>query len=270
MESFALTGWQEALLYRFWSTGQFGGWDIWCSTWDSVLQQWGPAQNLGPTINTYAVDWTAKVSYSGQSLYYMSNGKGHIQGQALYVSRWNGSAWDAPTPLPDNINNTATEERPSLTGDENTMYFVRWNYYPRICVTQKSFDGSWSNPVELDTVINNGYATSGPNITPNGRILFFASLRLGGVGGAGTADIWMAERIIPVISGDLNLDSQLTIADVVLELYKVFLNQSYPAPSGAGDLNCDGRFTAADISVLLLKVFGSSHSARATDLVSLG
>ncbi len=70
--------------------------------------------------------------------------------------------------------------------------------------------------------------------------------------GFGGCDIWIARRLL---SGDLNLDSQLTIADVTLELYKVFLGQSYSAPAAAGDMNCDGRFTPADVSLLLLKVF---------------
>ncbi len=176
--------------------GSIGGWDIWSSTWDSVQQQWGLAQNLGPVINSSAVDWTSDISYNGQSLYYATNGKGHIQGQALYVSHWNGTSWGTPVPFPDNINNTATEARPSLTVDERTMYFVRWGDYMEIYVTQKNFDNTWSNPVKLDSMINTPGGNSGPYVIPDGKKLFFASARSGGVGGPGTADIWVAERII--------------------------------------------------------------------------
>lgn len=236
--------------------GSLGGWDIWCSTWDSVQQQWSLAQNLGPVINTYAVDWTAKITYTGLSLYYMSNGKGHIQGQALYVSQWNGTNWTTPVPLPDNINNTATEERPSLTEDENIMYFVRWlvgnGSHPAICVSEKNALGVWNNPIVLDSLINTPGGNSGPCITPNGRKLYFASVRPGGVGGPGTGDIWMAERII---LGDLNLDGQITVADVVLEINKVFLGTPYPAPELVGDMNCDSRFTPADVGILLRVVY---------------
>lgn len=180
--------------------GGVGGWDIWVSTYDSALQQWGPPQNLGSPINTTAVDWSPEISYDGQSLYYMSNGKGHPRGQALYVSQWNGTSWGTPEALPLNINYTATEERPSLTAEENTMYFVRWlvstGGHPAIHVTEKISAGVWSEPVILDSLINTPGGNSGPCITPDGKKLFFGSVRAGGVGGPGTADIWVAERII--------------------------------------------------------------------------
>ena len=238
--------------------GSLGGWDIWCSTWDSIQQQWGPAQNLGSVINTPRVDWTAKISYNGQSLYYMSNGKGHIQGQALYSSQWNGTAWTSPIPFPDNISNTATEERPSLTHDENTMYFVRWlviygGSHQAICVTEKNPLGGWSNPVVLDSTVNffnyYGSGSSGPSITPDGRKLYFASSRTGGVG---DYDIWMAERII---LGDLNLDGRITLIDVMLELNKVFLSEVFPADIEMGDLNCDSLYSPADVVLILLKLY---------------
>jgi len=176
--------------------GSQGGWDVWTSTWDSVAQQWGPAQNLGPPINTVAVDWCPRLSYNGQSLYYTTNGYYHPQGSAFFVSHWNGSSWDLPQPLPNIINNTSTEERASLTLDEKTMYFGRYNSYPRIFVTQKGMGGEWGEPIELDTSINSSSGTGDPAITPDGRELYFASGRSGGIGPPGSGDIWVAERII--------------------------------------------------------------------------
>ncbi len=234
--------------------GGYGGWDVWMSEWDSTLQQWGPAQNMGPVINTPALDWCPEISRDGQTIYYATNGYFHPQGQALFVSQWNGSSWETPQALPDYINNSATEERPSLTADEKTMYFVRWiaNYGPSIRVTEKDAFGNWSEPVLLDTNINHPSGPTGdPGITPNGRILYFSSDRAGGVG-SGTADIWVAERII---LGDLNLDGQITPFDVVLELNKVFLDEPYPADEEMGDLNCDGFFTPSDVVLLLLRVY---------------
>ena len=55
--------------------------------------------------------------------------------------------------------------------------------------------------------------------------------------------------------GDLNLDSQLTPTDVVLELNKVFLDESFPAAPQIGDLNCDNLFTPADVVLILYRVF---------------
>lgn len=232
------------------------GWDVWVSTYNTASQQWGPAQNLGPPINTTAVDWSPEISYNGQSFYYMSNGKGHIQGQALYASQWNGTAWGTPQPFPDNINNTATEERPSLTADEKTMYFVRWlvsaGSRPAIHVTEKDSFGVWSNPIVLDSLINTSGGNSGPCITPDGKKLFFGSARSGGVGGPGTADIWVTDRIF---IGDLNMDGTISASDVVLEMNKVFLGEDFPAPPEIGDMDCDGQFTPPDAVLILNLTF---------------
>jgi hypothetical protein len=74
--------------------------------------------------------------------------------------------------------------------------FVRWiaNYGPSIWVTEKDEFGSWSDPVMLDTTINHPSGPTGdPWISADGRFLYFSSDR---AGGAGSADIWVAERII--------------------------------------------------------------------------
>jgi Tol biopolymer transport system component len=174
--------------------GGYGGWDVWYSDWDEGLQQWGPAQNMGPVINTPATEWSPEISRDGQTLYYASDGLGHPGGQALAFSRWNGSSWGIPQFFPLHINFTGTEERPSLTSDENTMYFVRWVNGPRTFVTEKDETGSWSQPLLLDSIINHSSSAAvDPNVTSDGKKLFYSSARSGGFG---SGDIWEAERII--------------------------------------------------------------------------
>lgn len=74
----------------------------------------------------------------------------------------------------------------------------------------------------------------------------------------GGCDIWMVGRIL---SGDLNLNSQLTTADIVLELNKVFSDESFPAPVAAGELNCDGQFSPTDVVLILWLVFDTNASS---------
>ncbi len=61
---------------------------------------------------------------------------------------------------------------------------------------------------------------------------------------------------IPVVAkGDLNMDGNITLADIVLELNAVFLGSPFPAPFETADGNCDGNLSSADITLLLLAVF---------------
>jgi len=53
------------------------------------------------------------------------------------------------------------------------------------------------------------------------------------------------------LKGDLNLDGEVRVADVVLELYCVFLGIAPPAGPSACDVNCDGEITPADVAVFL-------------------
>ena len=60
---------------------------------------------------------------------------------------------------------------------------------------------------------------------------------------------------LEIILGDLNLDKEVTTADVVLELMKVFSDQAFPAPPETGDVNCDGTFTPSDVVLILIRTF---------------
>ena len=59
----------------------------------------------------------------------------------------------------------------------------------------------------------------------------------------------------PLILGDLNGDEEISATDIILELNKVFLEESFPSPVEAGDVNCDSLFTASDIVWLLRRAF---------------
>lgn len=201
---------QKLYFITYGRPGGYGGWDVWVSTFNPATQQWGPAEDLGPVINSFKVDWCPELSRDGQSLYYTTNSYYHPRGQALFVSRWNGAAWQVPEALPLNVNNTGTEERPTLTADEQTMYFVRWNYVQNIFVSQKDVLGDWAQPVQLDSMVNypGFFRTSDPAISSDGKKLFFSSTRPGGMSNDWW-DIWVAERVVvpkvPALSGNVLL-----------------------------------------------------------------
>lgn len=55
----------------------------------------------------------------------------------------------------------------------------------------------WSTPVNLGPVVNSTYSEAGTYISRDGLSLYFGSTRPGGVGAAGTFDIWVSHRESP-------------------------------------------------------------------------
>jgi hypothetical protein len=218
--------------------------DIWISTFDSSIDDWGTPVNVGAPVNTSGAEFSAHLSPDGWRLYFTSEGGSRC---GIYVSEWDGANWSVPTQIPSA--SCAIDAYPSVTADERILFFDRYvtGTKKNIFVSVRT-DSGWGNPVNLLPQIGDSSWT--PFITPSGDSLFFNSNR--GIGGLGGSDIWVAQRFH---RGDLNLDGQQTTADVVLELNRVFLGQPYPAPEEFGDMNCDSRFSIADIGLILLTVY---------------
>jgi hypothetical protein len=130
-----------------------------------------------------------------------------------------------------------------------------WFYFDRFVNDgQSSFVSHWSGlswEPRIDLRPQIGGRSSGTYIVPSGDSLFFGGATID-LGGFGASDIFLMERLLP---GDLNLDRQLTTADVVLGLNAVFLAEPFPAPFASADGNCDGSLTPADVVQLLLRAF---------------
>lgn len=76
--------------------GGYGGKDIYVcrKTGDN---EWGKAENLGPTINTPFDDQAPFIHPDGVTLYYSSNGKQKIGHFEIYTSTLNAGGWSVPS-----------------------------------------------------------------------------------------------------------------------------------------------------------------------------
>lgn len=219
-------------------------WDIWVSTWDSSVNDWGNPVRLPYPVNTPGAEFSARIGPDGRHLYFNSEGDSGRCG--IYVSEWDGANWSIPIKV--SISSCSIDDYPSITADGQWFYFDRYLVDSGKSVFVSPWTGSdWGLPYDLRPQLGGGGTAF---VTPSGESLFFASVSLTGFGGA---DIWMAQR---VLRGDLNFDRQMTAADIVLELNKVFLDEAFPA--AVADVNCDGLFTAADVVLLLNRVFIST------------
>jgi len=103
--------------------GTLGGLDIWVSE-RSAGGDWGPAVNLGATINTVYNEETAFISADDKVLTFSSEGHGSMGGYDIFNSRNEGAGWGKPENL----------GYPACTTDDDLAYQPVLNgtaaYYP--------------------------------------------------------------------------------------------------------------------------------------------
>jgi len=118
--------------------------------------------------------------------------------------------WGAPVSLKD-INTSAEEAFPSISGDGLSLYFSDWFLYFRgdnsrpksqgggdIWVAwRKDIHSKWETPYNPE-VINTAFLETTPNISRDGLTLLFASNQPGNQPGSGVdfqgTDLWMSTR----------------------------------------------------------------------------
>jgi hypothetical protein len=138
-------------------------------------------------VNTEADELHPWVTADGKALYFSRKTK---DGWRVLVSTRTGNMGPGGWQEPEEIDLPIDFHHATLTPDGKTMYLQgplekgRWGLF----VSTKMAKG-WSKPAELET-LNNVEGKTGdrsPNLTRDGRILYFASDRPGGKGGL---DLW--------------------------------------------------------------------------------
>ncbi|MBN2664332.1 MAG: PD40 domain-containing protein [Bacteroidales bacterium] len=105
---------------------------------------------------------------------------------SIYISSFVDDAWLEPVKLPSPINSRHRETHASLTADGNQMFFTSdrsggmggldiWTSY-------KLSDG-WTKPVNLGAAVNSRGDEDSPNISLDGKTLYFSSDGRDGFGG---------------------------------------------------------------------------------------
>ena len=156
----------------------------------------GPAQNLGPTLNTTSADGGGgTTSAGGLELYFCSDRPGGSGATDICVSKRQSvkDPWGPPANLGPMVNSPYSEDYPSLSSDGLTLYFS--DFYsgsprpgglggPDIWMTTRpSRSDPWTTPVNLDAPVNNSSLEISPTISGDGLTLVFTSNRNGGMSG---------------------------------------------------------------------------------------
>jgi len=113
--------------------GGFGGTDLYFSLYDHNKDAWGPAQNMGPVINTSQNEVTPYFHKINQTLYFSSTGQlTSFGGFDIYKSRrlnqlWDNTnnTWEEPHNLGPLINTRGNEYYFAIDGKGQTIFFSR-------------------------------------------------------------------------------------------------------------------------------------------------
>jgi len=237
--------------------GGYGGWDILVSKRATREAAWGPAVNLGPTVNGPAEDAAPWISPDGRELYFMV-GKYATAGQAGGASIWvtrretKNDPWGTPVRLGAAINSSAYEGVPCLSANGLSLFFSDgWPTGPyrpggfgrqdMWVTTRATTDDEWGIPRNLGRPVNSPLNEDTPRLSPDGSTLYFNR-------GTGfyVYEVWQAP-IVPIV--DFNGDGKVDITDL-LRLIEHW-GQNEPAFDIAPPPFGDGMVDAKDLEVLM-------------------
>lgn len=103
--------------------GGFGGKDIYKSV-KLPNGQWGPAENLGPAINTKYNDDAPFIHPDNISLFFSSEGHSSMGGYDIFVSTFENNKWTEPVNLGYPLNTISDDIYYVLTADGSKGYYA--------------------------------------------------------------------------------------------------------------------------------------------------
>ena len=176
--------------------------DIYRATWNSEINRWDSITNDVERLNSSGFDAVGHISHDGNWAYLTVNTsitdlKKTTRGSDICYSEFTSQGrWSKPKCFKNkSINTSYFDGSPTLTGDENTMYFVSDRKGEKsmsdIYVVHR--DGrNWGEAYPLPEKINSKGNETTPYITPDGEYLFFSSDGLVGMGGY---DIFVSKNL---------------------------------------------------------------------------
>jgi len=163
-------------------------------------------EKIGDNVNSVGADFGTAMLENDSSLIFTTSRPGCTEHEHkkkdvnwyftdLYTTHKTDSGWTNPVNIGLPINSENHEGAPALNEEKNKMYFTRW-YGTKtegefaIYVSNK-LNEQWLPPAKLNETLNMpGFRSMQPCLSPNSKMLYFASDRPGGVG---KLDLWFVE-----------------------------------------------------------------------------
>jgi outer membrane protein OmpA-like peptidoglycan-associated protein len=156
-------------------------------------QGWTRPSNITGQLGSDGLAYPVFLSNDGMQLYLYQHDP--ISGTNIYISDRLNGLWSTMVKLNENINSIGTEHSASLTENSNKIYFSS-NRIPGeggfdIFISERNKDGEWGQAENLGPPVNTRLDDSYPNISPDGKTLFFSSR---GHNGSGGYDLFVSHK----------------------------------------------------------------------------
>jgi len=179
-------------------SGGYGGFDVWVTTRETVQDPWGQVLNIGPTINSAALEGSGSISADGLSFYFISDRPGGSGNLDIWVTTRATiqDPWSDPVNLGSTVNSWAEDWRGVISADGLSLFFSSnrsggYGSQDLWVSTRPTLSDPWGQPVNLGSKVNSSVYDYSPTPSPDGLRLFFSSNR---PSEHGDYNIWVTER----------------------------------------------------------------------------
>ncbi len=166
-------------------SGGSGSWDIWMTTRKSKDEPWSTPVNLGPKVNSSALENGPDISSDGLVLYFSSRidtaDRPGFGSHDIWVTtrKTKDEPWGTPVNLGRTVNSSALEGGPSVSVDGLSLYFNSddrpggFGKRDIWVTTRKTKNDPWDTPVNLGPTVNSPGGENNPDISSDGSTLYF-------------------------------------------------------------------------------------------------
>jgi Tol biopolymer transport system component len=239
--------------------GGFGGQDLWVSQRASVDAPWGTPRNLGPVVNSGALDAVPSLSRDEHWLFFNSNREGGFGQLDLWVSyrahKHDDFAWEAPVNLGPGVNSESIDAGAGFfendEGGRPLLFFVSTrpgglgNF--DIYVVAATAPGSLG-PATLVPELSSEANDRRPSVRFDGLEVFFDSDRVGSLG----SDLWVSTRETPAqawstpttLGLTVNSTAEDLMPNIAADRESLFFTSNREGGSGGFDLYVTTRTKA--------------------------
>lgn len=132
---------------------------------DRTETGWSEPIPVSEEINAMGLHWQISVSNNG-TLFFKGRS---VEANTIFYSRWVNGKYEKPQKL------GIDGQSPFIAPDESYIIFAKLvnNRMAIPCISFRSKDGIWQEPIQLDTYIGNGVCCI---VTPDGKYIFNGSL----------------------------------------------------------------------------------------------